>query len=194
MIIAISGLHGTGKTTVSKKIAKKFNLTWYSTGKLFRELAKEKGLTLDEMSKLAEKNRDIDEELDQRIRDYAMKGNCVLDNQLSPYLLGDIIDYCILLKCSRDVRIERIAERDETTIDYAINETLVREESEHQRFIEYYGIDLLDAPRILGTFDLIIDTTYLDDQSVTNVIETALKEFKKNNPKKNSDQKHNEWQ
>ncbi len=179
MIIAISGLHGTGKSTVAKLLAEKLNLNFYSTGNIFREIANEKGLTLEELNKLSEKDRNIDIELDNKIKELALKGNCVLDNQLSPYLLGDIIDYCILLKCTKDVRLQRMANRDKDDIQKKIQETLMREESEHKRFIDYYGVDLLDSNKILGTFDLIVDTTFIDIDGVMEVVSTAINEFKR---------------
>jgi len=177
LIIAISGLHGTGKTTIAKKIAEIFNLKHYSTGIMFREMAKEKNLTLEELSKLAEEDPSIDFELDNKIKQYAEKGNCVLDNQLSPYLLGDIIDYCILLKCAKDVRIHRMMERDSENFEKKRDETELRELSEQKRFIEYYGIDVLDTNQIMATFDLILDTTYIDIEGAINIITTAIKEF-----------------
>ena len=50
MIIAISGLHETGKSVVGKAIAERFGLTYFSTGVLFRTIAKEKGLSLEQLS------------------------------------------------------------------------------------------------------------------------------------------------
>lgn len=184
MKIAISGLHGTGKTTIAKRIAEKLNINHYSTGILFRELAKERGMSLEELSRLAEKDRSIDIALDEKIKDYATKGNCVLDNQLSPYLLGDIMDYCVLLKCAKDVRLSRMAERDSDDMDQKIRETEIREESERKRFVEYYGIDLLDSGMILATFDLIVDTTHLNIEAVVEVVSKAIELFKKTITKK----------
>ena len=41
MIITISGLHGTGKSTIGKKLAENLGIRYYSTGQAFRELANE---------------------------------------------------------------------------------------------------------------------------------------------------------
>ncbi|MHA1729053.1 MAG: (d)CMP kinase [Promethearchaeota archaeon] len=181
MNICISGLHGTGKSSVAKLIANKYKLKYYSTGFMFRELAKEKELTLEQMSKKAEEDRNIDFELDNKIKEYVKKGNCIVDNQLSPYLLGNIVDLCVLLKCTKDIRMKRMAERDDTDINRKIKETLFREESEHKRFIKYYNVDLLDGNIILRTFDLIIDTTKLDINGCFNLISTYIEEIKRGN-------------
>ena len=177
MIIAISGLHGTGKSTVAKIIAEKYNLTYHSTGTMFREIAKERGLTLKELSKTAENDKKIDLDLDNKIKNYVEKGNCVVDNQLSPYLLGNIIDFCVLLKCAKDVRLGRMAKRDGDTFEQKVQETLVREESEQNRFLDYYNVDTLDGNVILVLYNLIIDTTHIDISGVANVISKTIDEF-----------------
>ena len=64
MIIAISGLHGTGKSTIAKKIAEKLGIRHYSTGDAFRELAEEMNMTLEEFTAYVEKNPEIDKKLD----------------------------------------------------------------------------------------------------------------------------------
>ena len=54
--IAVSGLHGAGTTTVAQGLVEAFNLRYISAGMIFRQLAKEKGITLVELSQLAEKH------------------------------------------------------------------------------------------------------------------------------------------
>ena len=56
MIITISGLHGTGKTTAGKLVAKALGLNYYSTGQAFRDLAKEMEMNLQEFSRYVEKH------------------------------------------------------------------------------------------------------------------------------------------
>lgn len=177
MRISISGLHGTGKSTVAQKIARHFSYAHYSTGELFRTLAAEKGYTLEQFSKIAEKDKKIDLELDALIRKKAMEGNCVLDNQLSPYLLKDILDVSILLKCDFDERIHRMTSRDQSSFEQKKHETLVREDSEHKRFLDFYGIDLRDPGLILSTFHLIMDTTHLSIESVEKIVITFLEQY-----------------
>ena len=75
MIITIGGSPGSGKSTVAKLVAKKLNLKHYSTGDFMRELAKENNMNLDEFSKHAEKNKDIDKQLDQRQIELGKKEN-----------------------------------------------------------------------------------------------------------------------
>ena len=177
MIIAISGLHGTGKSVVGKAIAEHFGLSYYSTGVLFRKIAQEKGLSLEQLSHQAEKDHTIDNTIDYRIKQHALKGNCVLDNQLSPFLLKDIVEFAILLTCDKDERIRRMMKRDSHNIEAKITETVIREQSERKRFIEFYGIDIADPELIKKSFNLILDTTNLNTQDVISKLISAIEQY-----------------
>ncbi len=178
MNFSFAGLHGTGKSTIAKKVAEQLNFTFYSTGMAFRELAKEKGMTLEEFSHFAEDHFEIDKELDGKILALARtEQNYMFEGQLPTYMLKDLKDFAILLICDEKVRIERMMDRDERTFEEQRHETLVREESERQRFIDIYSIDVLDPGLMHQTFDLIINTTNLGIDAVFKICITALTEF-----------------
>ncbi len=61
MIITISGKAGSGKSTIAKQLAKKLGLKHYSTGDFMRQMAKDKGVSLLELSRIAEKDKSIDQ-------------------------------------------------------------------------------------------------------------------------------------
>ena len=83
MIITISGIAGSGKSTVAKLLAKKLNYKHYSIGDFMRQIAKERKLTLLELSKQAEKDNSIDKELDKKqIELGKTKDNFVIDSRL----------------------------------------------------------------------------------------------------------------
>ena len=109
MIITISGLHGTGKSSVGKKIAEKLGYDYYSTGQAFRDLAKEHEMSLEEFSDYVENNPQIDEKLDQKVIELAEKGDIVIDSQLGGHLLQDIADFKILLTAPLKIRVKRMS-------------------------------------------------------------------------------------
>ena len=115
MIITISGLHGTGKSTIAKLIAEKLKIQYYSTGQIFRVLALETNMTLEEFTEYVEENPDIDKKLDSKIIEIAQKGNIVIDSQLSGYILKTIADFKILLTCTLETRVKRMSERDSSS-------------------------------------------------------------------------------
>ena len=59
LTIAVSGTPGSGKTTYARFLAEKYGLRFISSGMLFREIAREMGLDLLELHKLAEQREDL---------------------------------------------------------------------------------------------------------------------------------------
>ena len=171
MIIIISGLHGSGKTTIGKLIAQRLNLKYYSTGQAFRDLAKEMKMTLEEFTKYVEENPDVDKKLDGKISEIARKGNIIIDSQLSAYILYSIADFKILLTCPLEVRVKRMAERDKTSYENKLNETIIREESELERFEKLYRIDLNNVK----IYNLILETENLTVEEIVEKIIGLLK-------------------
>jgi len=177
MILTISGLHGTGKSTVGKLIAKKLGIKYYSTGQIFRDLAKEMNLTLEEFTEYVENNPNIDKRLDDKIIDIANKGDVIIDSQLSAYILKSIANFKILLTCPLEIRVRRITERDNASYNEKLKETLLREESELERFKKLYNIDLNDAEKNGKIYDLIIDTGNLTVEEISEKILSAVKKL-----------------
>ncbi len=179
MIIALSGLHGTGKSTIAKLLAENLGIRYYSTGQAFRDLAEEKNMSLEEFTNYVEENPEIDKNLDKKVLDMARKGSIIIDSQLSGHLLKSIADFKIHLTCPLKIRVKRMAERDQSSYDAKLKETTLREESELKRFNKLYSIDLSDNDFIQNFFDLIIDTESL---SIEEVVRLILKELEKIKP------------
>lgn len=154
LVIAIGGLHGTGKSTYAKAIAREFGLRHASAGELFRALARERGMSLEEFTELARKDPEVDRLVDERTREEARRGGVVIDGMLAPWMAGEYADVKICLVASDEVRFRRIAERDGLSFEEARAATLAREEAERERYKRYYGIDVGD----LSVYDIIFDT------------------------------------
>lgn len=178
MIIAISGLHGTGKSTIAKLLAETFGLKYYSTGDTFREFAKKRNLSLEEFSKYVENHPEIDRELDEKTIEKAKENNIIIDSQLSGHMLNSIADFKIHLKCSLESRVKRMTDRDETSFQRKLKETVLRETSELKRYKDLYNIDLSDIDTIYKLHDLVIDTEDLSVEEVLEKIISKLKEAK----------------
>ncbi|WP_456418383.1 (d)CMP kinase [Methanocaldococcus infernus] len=177
MIITIGGLPGTGTTTIAKKIAEKYNLRYVCAGLIFREMAKEKGMSVEEFSKYAEKNKDVDKEIDKRQVELAKEGNIVLEGRLAAWMLlkNNIKPtLSIWFKAPIEVRAKRIAEREKISYEEALKNMTLREESEKKRYKEIYDIDLDN----LFIYDLIIDTSKWDIEGVFNIVSTAIDNLK----------------
>jgi cytidylate kinase len=81
-------------------------------------------------------------------------------------MLKDIADIRFWFKARDDIRFERIARRDKVDLDHAKRETLTRENSEKERFLRYYGVDLDD----LSIYNFVIDTSWLSIDDVLRIL------------------------
>ncbi|MEW6222282.1 MAG: (d)CMP kinase [Candidatus Hadarchaeota archaeon] len=169
VVVAISGLHGTGKTTAAKKLAKKFRLKYICAGEVFRQMAKEKNMSLDEFSKYSEKRPHIDRMIDRRTADASRLGNVLIDARLAGWMAKNA-DSRILLTAPLEVRARRIARREKRRYKEVLNETRVRERSEAWRFKKFYRIDVNDY----SPFDLVLNTGRLSIKEMTKILNTAV--------------------
>jgi cytidylate kinase len=169
MIITIGGPIGSGKTTVAEAIARKFGFTHISAGVVFRELAKEKGVTLEEFSHLAEENPKFDKELDKRQIDLAKKAeNAVIDGRLSGLIMDANLK--VWLRAPLETRTKRVCERDGKDYAKALEDVKNRGDSELKRYREIYDIDLRD----LTPYDIVINTDLFSAEEVTGIVEKAI--------------------
>src|SRR3989338_5787602 len=170
MIITISGKAGSGKSTVAKELAKRLHLKHYSIGDLMRQMAKERNISLLELGKIAEKDKSIDKELDERQMKLRTEDDFVIDGRLTAYFIPNA-DVKIFLECEDRVRAERILKderKDEKNrdINEVISKIREREASERKRYKQYYGIDYYDEEM----YNLVIDTTNLSVKEVVGRI------------------------
>jgi len=179
-IITISGPHGTGKSTYARALADALNLRYVCAGELFRELAKEKKMSLEDFSRLAEKDPSVDRMIDERTKMKAKEGSVVIDAQLGAWMLKDLADVKVLLVASDDVRFKRIAQRERMSLEAARRETLAREEIQKRRYEKYYGIDVDD----LSIYDLKINTGTSPIDRTKSIIIDSVRSFL---AKKNAD-------
>ncbi len=175
VVIVVSGPPGSGKTTQAKKIAEYFGLRYYSAGMIFRKMAEERGISIEELSRIATKDPSIDIEIDRRTYLEALKGDIVIDGHLTAWIIADIADVRILITAPLATRIKRIALRDGKSLMEAYHETVMREYLQKIRFRKYYGIDTDD----LSIFDMIVNTESLGIDDTFEIVKTAIEKILK---------------
>ena len=89
-IVAIGGPHGSGKSSVAKRLHEELKMNYLSAGEIFRQFAKERGYTLEDFSKLVINEPDIDREIDDRTKELGMKENTIVDAQLAAHFTPEI--------------------------------------------------------------------------------------------------------
>jgi cytidylate kinase len=169
VVVAISGLHGAGKTTAAKYLARKFRLRYVCAGDVFRRMATERGMTLEEFSRHAERNPKIDLVIDRRTVREAKGKNVLIDAKLAGWMAKNA-DVKILLTASLQTRAKRIAEREKRRYREVLRETESREISEARRFKKFYGIETSDH----SPFDIVLNTERLSIEEMTKILETVV--------------------
>jgi len=167
--ITISGPPGSGKSTLSKMLSVKLGLELISMGDIFRKLASDRCMSLDEFGTLAKCNDEIDRKLDEEQKKVAKeKDNIILEGRLSGFLVE--ADLKVWLKAPLEIRAERIAKRENKSVSSAIKETSEREECERVRYLNYYDIDIRD----LSVYDIVIDSTKLSPEEICEIVGKAV--------------------
>jgi len=174
MLLTVSGPPGSGKSTNAAALADRFDLKHVSGGDIFRELADERGYTPVEFNELAEEDEQIDRDLDRRLREIAVDGkDILLESRLAGWLAADHADIKIWLDAPREIRAERIADREEKPVEVARQETSRRENSESLRYKEYYNIDIAD----LTIYDITCNTARWGPESMQQVLVAAVEAY-----------------
>lgn len=173
MIVAIGGPPGSGKTTAADLYAEAHEAVLVSGGRLFREMAAERGMDLVAFSAYAEKNHDVDRQLDGMIlvavRNALLGGkDIVVDGRIQAHLLAraQVRAFAVLITAPLDIRAKRVADREGKSERQALEEILARERSERERYRAVYGIDLEDV----SVYDLEIDSEELRPEAIVRKI------------------------
>jgi len=121
----------------------------------------------------AETSDRIDRALDRRLQSIAEKWGAsskpfILESRLAGWLAGESADLRIWLDAPEEVRVDRIADREETEA-----EMRVREVSEAGRYQAYYDIALDDRE----FYDLHINTARWDKDGVYELVKTAIQRY-----------------
>ncbi len=175
MIITISGLPGSGKSTIADMLAKKLGYKRYSMGDLRGKMAMERGLTIDELNKLGEKEDWTDREVDE----YQTKlgkdeDNFVIDGRISfhfiPQSFKIFLDVEIHEAARRVFENQRPDEARAKSVEELVKRMQARAAHDDLRYKKYYGITFQDKSK----FDLVIDTTNLTPEAILDRIMRAL--------------------
>jgi cytidylate kinase len=166
--ITISGLPGTGKTTVAKLLEKQLGIRYVYSGEIFREMAKKYKMSLEEFGKYCETHQEIDEKLDRYQLSILRKRNVIVEGRISGWLAyqNHIPAVKVLLDADINVRAGRIVKREQGNVEERKKEILTREKSEATRYKKYYGIDVRDT----SIYDVIVDASEKTPEEIMKII------------------------
>ena len=176
IVLCISGMAGSGKSTLAKRIARKYELSYLSGGDALKTLAMEAGFKptdrgwweSEEGLRFLKKRREdlsFDKRADEKLLEWAMQGDVVLDSWAQAWLLKQGLK--VWLEASTEERARRIAERDRITFDQASNALKEKDGMTQMIYKELYGFDLGED---FSPFDVVLDVTQLSEDEVFNTI------------------------
>ncbi len=180
MIITISGLPGSGKSTVGRLLAKKLGYRFYSIGDIRGKIAMEMGITIDELNEIGKREFWTDERVDKYIKHLGeTQDNFVIDSWLAFNFI--LQSFKVFLEVDPRKGAERIFKDqrpDETKLDsveQVIKMLKKRVADTEGRYRKYYDLDFKDKKH----YDLVIDTTNLKPDEIVDKIVEAVKRGKR---------------
>jgi cytidylate kinase len=176
MVICICGMAGCGKSTLAKRLAKKYGIKYFSGGDALKALAIEIGYKAggagwwetDEGRKFLGQrigNPEFDRKVDEKLLEWAKHGNVVLDSWTMPWLLKE--GFKVWLEVSQEERAKRIAKRDDISPEMALKALKEKDEKTKTIYKKLYGFNLGED---LSPFDMVLDTNQLKANEVFRVI------------------------
>jgi cytidylate kinase len=187
--ITIAGNNGGGKSSASTLVAELLGYQKKSTGDLMRQMAIDKGISLEELSRFAETDPTFDHALDEYNRTLGEQENIVLDSRLGFFFIPKA--FKVFLKCDPQTAALRILEdakinpnrHNETrqgfdTQDSIAHSITERLNSEKKRYFDLYKISDHTDP---SNFDLVIDTSLPENnrERVPQIIAEAYDQWLK---------------
>jgi cytidylate kinase len=172
MRVTVSGLPGSGTTSLARYLAAEHNLDLISAGEVFRQMAKEREMDLVEFGRLASEDSSIDRLIDERQKEIAAERNdIIVEGRLSGWFIGDA-ELKIWLTASLECRIRRILARDVIeNLDIAKKTTRQREECEAERYRTYYDIDIGD----LSPYHMVLNSERWGVEELGAIVDTAIR-------------------
>lgn len=180
-IITITGRPGSGKSSTAEFVARKLHFKHFSSGDFFRKIGLELGISLNEVSKRAESDKEIDLKTDEEIKKLGNLEKLVIDSRLAFYWIPE--SFKVYLDLPLEISKERILNNlkenplrrqseDSSTLEEIYKKIVSRLASEKKRYKELYNIDHTDK----NNYDLVIDT---NKNNLNRVAEIIISEYKK---------------
>jgi predicted cytidylate kinase len=177
-IITIAGSPGSGKSSTAKSVASILGFRHFSSGDRFRQLAAERGQSIEAMNISAEVQRDIDLEVDNQLKEmYRTERRLVIDSRMAwRWMPHSFKVFLVLDPATAAERIfshlqkeGRVGE-DARSVEEVRGSIERRSASEQKRYAALYDVDFTDALN----FDVVINTKYNHLPTVTAILRAAF--------------------
>lgn len=181
MNLTLTGNLGSGKTTICN-ILKEKGYEIVSTGKIFRDIAAEKNVSVIELNEMAKKDRSIDDLLDNKTTELGKTlDNVIFDSRLAWNFVPGSFKVFLLVDTEEAARrvfqdSERNAESYES-VAAAKEGLLNRAGLEKARFLDLYQINYYNA----SNYNLVIESTAAKPEEIAEEIIKQFESYQKEN-------------
>jgi CMP/dCMP kinase len=181
-IITIAGSLGSGKSSTAKAVAAVIGFRHFSSGDLFRQIAAERGESIEAMNISAEVQRDIDLKVDRLLQDmYRTEEKLVIDSRMAWHWMPDSFKVFLVLdpntaalRIFNHLQEEGRTSEDARSVEEVRNSIDRRFASEQRRYAGLYGVNPTDP----SNFDIMINTRHNDLKTVTAIVLAAYQAWR----------------
>ena len=176
MHITITGILGSGKSTVAKKLAELYGFEIFSTGAILRAAAAERGMDLLDLNKELNSKLDSDRSMDDLIDNTTIRvaserkdDKLIFDSRMAWHFVPGAFKVFVTVDprvaAERVIKDPRPGEPAED-VDELCAELVERSRVEQARFQYLYGVDYYDYKN----FDLVVDSSARTPDDVTAIV------------------------
>jgi len=144
--VTISGHPGSGTSTLVSGLCQILNWNKLNGGQVFRDMAEEQGLSLEEFGEKCKEDDSVDQALDNLLVETMLSPDSpeIVESRLSGWWAYKNNLQCprIWIDVSEQVRAERVVEREGGSIEEQLNLIRERMNSDASRYMQFYDLDI----------------------------------------------------
>lgn len=174
IILTVSGLIGSGKTSVCRELSKRTGWRVESAGTILRRMAEERGVSVIALNEIAKTDSSIDKLIDDHLISLRNSPeSLIVDSRLAWHFIPNA--YKIHLVVDTSIAADRVFRAQRSDESYATPAAAYaanaqRQHIENVRFQQYYQIDCEDW----RNYDLILDSSTLMPDALAGKMQQAV--------------------
>ena len=175
--LTISGHPGSGTSTLVDGLCRSLNWQKLNGGQLFRDMATERGVSLEEFAQQCIDDETIDQELDALLSETMQADDSpeIVESRLAGWWAYKSGLECarVWVEVSENERAKRVVNREGGSIDAQVD--LIRERMEYdaERYLRFYGIDIESRE----PYTCVIESDDMRPEEVLAVVRRHLEEY-----------------
>ena len=172
--VTISGPPGSGTSTLVSRISISRKWTSLNGGDVFREEARLRGISVEQLSSEAKEDLDVDRKLDSLLQERMISSDSpeIVESRLSGWwaFRNDMDCLRVWVNVSEEERARRIQKREGGEFEDCLMRSKKRQKDDMERYSVLYGIDLDD----MSPYGLVVNADNKDELEVFQAVDYEL--------------------